>query len=360
MSSLLNAGIAVLALVVAATPAAPARSNPAPSAPGWYRVEGGPRTSCAFGKPFAFYVRAGDPHKVLLFLRGGGACWSGATCDSCGHATFEWDVPPLEGVERLTGLFDREDARNPARDFTAVFVPTCTGDIHLGDRTVTYSDSADACRPNPSFVVRHAGAADAGDAVAWMFAHLPGVRLALIAGESAGAISSPLYAGRVARHYPRARVVQIGDAAGGYLSRGPDPIFKVWAADQVLGREPGFDADSIGANSVGVYVGAAHAAPQVTFAQVNHVADAVQTRYLAMTGATAPLARVMEENLATLHRRVPRFHSYLAPGDGHGIIRGADFYTTAVNGVKLTDWVAALLEGRPMADVGVMPVTDTH
>jgi len=44
-------------------------------------------------------------------------------------------------------------------------------------------------------------------------------------------------------------------------------------------------------------------------------------------------------------------HSYTAPGKGHGILEWPKFYKIEVNGVRLVDWVQALIAGRPLADV---------
>jgi hypothetical protein len=43
-------------------------------------------------------------------------------------------------------------------------------------------------------------------------------------------------------------------------------------------------------------------------------------------------------------------HSYTAPGDGHGIVVGGEFYEMEVDGVTLVDWVGALLAGEPFPD----------
>ena len=41
---------------------------------GWTKIEPGGETRCAHDTPFAFWVRAGDPQKLLLFFQGGGGC----------------------------------------------------------------------------------------------------------------------------------------------------------------------------------------------------------------------------------------------------------------------------------------------
>jgi hypothetical protein len=48
-------------------------------------------------------------------------------------------------------------------------------------------------------------------------------------------------------------------------------------------------------------------------------------------------------------RLLPALHT--APGQGHGILEFEAFYALEVNGVKLVDWIAALIAGEPLDDV---------
>jgi hypothetical protein len=44
-------------------------------------------------------------------------------------------------------------------------------------------------------------------------------------------------------------------------------------------------------------------------------------------------------------------HSYTAPGENHGVLDLDTFYEIEVNGVRLVDWVEALLAGETLDDV---------
>jgi hypothetical protein len=44
-------------------------------------------------------------------------------------------------------------------------------------------------------------------------------------------------------------------------------------------------------------------------------------------------------------------HCYIAPGEGHRHLERDEFYETEVNGIRLVDWVDALLGGEPLDDV---------
>jgi len=107
-----------------------------------------------------------------------------------------------------------------------VFVPYCTADVFLGNHTVTYATPATDSGPPRSIGIQHWGSADADSVMNWVYAHFQGPALVFVTGSSAGAIPSPLYASRVAQHYPKARVVQLGDAAGGYRAKAINDILK--------------------------------------------------------------------------------------------------------------------------------------
>jgi hypothetical protein len=63
------------------------------------------------------------------------------------------------------------------------------------------------------------------------------------------------------------------------------------------------------------------------------------------------LLTVIDANEAAIETSGVVLHSYTAPGRGHGILEWPRFYEMHVNGVRLVDWVHALIAGQPPADV---------
>ena len=49
--------------------------------PGWNVIEPGGDTVCSDGTPYKFFVRPGAADKLMVYFQGGGACWTGGTCD---------------------------------------------------------------------------------------------------------------------------------------------------------------------------------------------------------------------------------------------------------------------------------------
>jgi hypothetical protein len=63
------------------------------------------------------------------------------------------------------------------------------------------------------------------------------------------------------------------------------------------------------------------------------------------------LLAVMDANEAAIEEAGVVQHSYTAPGNGHGIFEWPAFYELEVDGVRLVDWVDALIAGEPLDDV---------
>ena len=75
-----------------------------------------------------------ESDRLLIVLEGGGACFDPVSCagvanqDGYGETKFTRDTTGV--LSR--GIFDRDDETNPFRDFSFVYVPYCTGDVHGG------------------------------------------------------------------------------------------------------------------------------------------------------------------------------------------------------------------------------------
>jgi hypothetical protein len=320
---------------------------------GWNRIPGRFGTGCAHDSTFAFRVRPGLPDKVMIFLNGGGACWRAAECDPRGKPTYTMTSDSANDVSVRTGIFDVANPANPVRDYTMVFIPYCTGDVHLGTREVEYQ-STNAKGVTRTFAVRHGGAANVEAVLDWVYTNLKSPRVVFVTGISAGAIPSPVIAAKIARHYPRARVVQLGDGAGGYHTDAVPNLLAGWGATEYLQEDAAFRSlDSADFSFERLYVASARVASRVHFAQVNTTEDATQLYFLTLLGVKGtPLAKFLATDLAEVRDVVPWFRTYTAPGKAHTILRSNAVYTTTVDGVLFRDWLEQLINGESVEDVG--------
>lgn len=98
-----------------------------------------PDARCANDSPTGIGVNLNSAStKVLIFMAGGGACWSTATCKTFQLAVNldGYDKTKFDADKAVTqpavGVFDRNDSNNPYADWNLVYVPYCTGDVHSG------------------------------------------------------------------------------------------------------------------------------------------------------------------------------------------------------------------------------------
>src|SRR5450759_1807076 len=320
---------------------------------GWNRIPGRLGTGCAHDSTFVFRVRPGLPDKVMIFLNGGGACWRAQECDPRGRPTYTMTSDSANDASVRSGIFDVANPANPLRDFTMVFIPYCTGDVHLGTREVEY-ESHDAKGATRTFAIRHGGAANVEAVLGWVYTNLRSPRVVFVTGVSAGAVPSPVIAAKVARHYPRARVVQLGDAAGGYHAPAVPNLLAGWGATAYLQDDAAFRSlNSADFSFERLYVASARAAPRVHFAQVNTAEDATQLYFLSLLGIKGPpLVNLLATDLAEVRNGVPWFRTYTAPGKVHTILRSNAMYSTTVDGVLFREWLDGLVNGESVEDIG--------
>lgn len=319
-------------------------ADPQPAPADWVMIEPGGETLCATGTPFRFHVRAGDPSRVMLFLNGGGACWSGDLCDLATEPTPYTPFADMASNDPalLEGVFDTANSENPFLGWTQVFVPYCTGDSHLGSKDVTYSTSTGG-----EATIHHRGKTNVQAALDWLYANRPDAKRVFVAGGSAGAIASPYYAAVVADHYPAAQIVQLADGSGGYRAPGIAGVLEAWGAFDGAPAWPELAAiDPATATTEDFFRVTAARHPGVKLARFDNVDDQVQQDFLGLLGSGEPVRALVEANNAELAQDIPAIRTYAAKGDAHTALRFDAFYSTTAGGVDLADWVRDLAEGR--------------
>ena len=302
----------------------------AQDASGWTPVTPGGDALCARGTPYTFFVRPGDPSKLLIFFQGGGACWNDETC-APGSGLFDDVVEGGEAGAFSQGIFDPTNPENPLAGYSTVFVSYCTGDYHLGTKTVDYATGT----------VDHKGYVNATAALNWTFVNYPHPSDVVVTGCSAGAIGSIYYTPTIARRYRSAHLTQFGDAGIGVINPG-------WGGFDVWGTRSRRAAPDQFVSSL--YASAARSYPRDRFGEYTSYNDGVQTNYYSLTGAVIAWPLAMDSLIDGL-QRYHNFRSYVAPGGEHCIAPTDRFYSENVNGVRFRDWFAGLVAGSPIDSV---------
>jgi len=157
-------------------------------------------TRCGNGSAYAFWLRlapAGAPAwRVATDMQGGGVCLSESDCSGVSPGLFTAEEGQPGG-----GYMSSSAAVNPFHDWTRLFLPYCTQDLHIGGGTTSVF---------PSLTVHRYGAVNARAALRYLrdvlWAELeasdpegwhPDRLRVLFSGESAGAFGS-MYN----HHYP--------------------------------------------------------------------------------------------------------------------------------------------------------------
>jgi pectinacetylesterase len=154
--------------------------EPSSLEPGWNDVVG---MVCADGSTTGIGVSPGTRNRVLVVLSGGGACWSETACNANQRSFGSIDFAIVSAATAGT-ILDRSLPGNPFSDWTYVFVPYCTGDVHAGgDVTRTYGAKG---------TWRHHGRANLEAALARVAAAMPAPEKVVVAGSSAGGFGALL------------------------------------------------------------------------------------------------------------------------------------------------------------------------
>jgi Pectinacetylesterase len=326
--------------------AAPPEESGGDAPAGWERVKPGGDCECSDGSEFNFWVREASPEKVVLFLQGGGNCFSAETC-APERGIFDRTVDAEDHPSGAGGIFDFADERNPFADYSVVFVPYCTGDVHVGNAVTQYE---------PGLTVHHKGFVNGTAALDHLVAAFPGATDVVVAGESAGSVPSPLYAGLVSDRLPDARITVLADGSGASPDS-PDlnrRLADAWGADTTIPSWPenaGVTAEPWSAHQL--FISSGRHDPDIVFARHDYAYDEQQAVGLAVIfeSGVQDLLSLIDGHETQIEDAGVNLLSYIAPGDEHTVLTDERFYSESVNGESLVEWVTALIAGEPAEDV---------
>lgn len=310
----------------------------------WEEHVPGGDCQCGDGADFRFYSRVADPEKVMLFFQGGGACFSLATCnpDDPSYTTVATGLQPESG----SGVFDFENPDNPFRDWSMVFVPYCTGDVHLGDNTNTYG---------PGVTVNHKGYVNGKAAFDYMVEAFPDATEVFVTGSSAGGVPSPLFGGLASDAYPDAEIAVLADASGVYADNPAVnvAIGNLWGAYNNVPDWPENEGLEPADYSIpGLFVQSGLHDPDIRFARYDNAYDDVQQSFSSLAGLSdGDLLDIIQANEAGIEDAGVPVASYIAPGTDHTILGYDGMYDLEVDGVSFLDWLNGFVAGEETPDV---------
>ncbi len=171
-----------------------------------------PESRCGNGKPTGIGV---NPHagatRMVIFLQGGGACFDGTTCWGASPTAVNiasgYDAASFAGEFTIDAeAFQRGAAQNPFKDAIYVFVPYCTGDVHVGTNIAQYQFNG-AAKPTYHFGGKNVDLFSASLAAAFK-----GLDRVWLMGVSAGGFGTWLNQDFVVRAFGGIRVDLVDDS----------------------------------------------------------------------------------------------------------------------------------------------------
>ena len=371
-----------LALAVASWPADAQRTRgralPAQTAGPWTRyenlqpvlgVDGKMHEATCSGYPgtdpsFSFWAKRGAENNLVVFFDGGGACWDDLTCTfpmtEAPDQVLQFYAPaisPTRNPAGFDGIFRTDLAANPVRDWSFVYIPYCTGDVHLGSGTRQYTNVGPPRLPlPPTFEIRHRGFDNFMVVLDWMRRNVGAPQKILVTGSSAGGYGASGNFPWIKEAFPAAEVHVIADASQGVTPPAFDsgnPGRNSWSptlAPWIYGVDPS------PVRSADILLRAAEYYPGVRVAQFTTRFDGVQIGFYAAAELTTapggscrnPLVDWNQQMVATLGGYIgtaPNFRYYVPRGTYHTIMGQPEFYSESTGSVAYADWVAAMLQG---------------
>ena len=307
-----------------------------------------PESRCMNDTPTGIGVNLNpDSRNVVIYLEGGGACFNSFTCASVAH-TNGFNASTMASVASQygsLGLFDRNDAANPFRDWNYVFVPYCTGDIHaganlagLGGRTMT-------------------GYTNMGHYLQRLSPTFPDAETVMLTGSSAGGFGAAYNYDRVAQAFGSRRVLLLDDSgpplSDTYLNPCLQQLLRdTWSLDDTL---PADCADCRQPDGGGLVNLATHVAikyPDRRAGLVTSNRDGVIRTFYGFGYPTcssiAPMPEAVfnegiDELVGTILAPYQNFRGFVIEGGVHVWLLDPLGGTTS-GGVTLSDWIGDMLD----------------
>jgi hypothetical protein len=290
--------------------------------------------------------------KVMIYLEGGGACFNEVTCG----------LNPANSAdqrgEKTAGLFSRANARNPVRDWSHVYVPYCTGDVHAG----TNADGAVEGVPGTQQFVGRKNMEAFLERIVPTF---PDVSQVLLTGISAGGFGAAANAALVQRAFGQVPVRLIDDSGPPMSGQYLPPCFlgalrSAWGLDGSVLADCGAacpDADDYLVDFSRYLAGRLVDAKAGVIETTN---DEITTLFFGFAENDCAGLGVMPEEtfragLLDFRTRMggsPGFGTYFITGTQHTWLGGDSLYTQSTGGVPLIDWVRDIAEGTAATHIG--------
>ena len=319
----------------------------------WTYVEV-PGTVCMSGDTAGFGVSLNpDSKNVMIYLEGGGACFN----DLCDFSAFSIPfIPPIDGI------FNRDNPGNPVKDWSMIYVPYCTGDIHGGDKDTELGGKTRYFH----------GYRNIGKYLQQWVPTFANAENVLLTGISAGGFGAGLNAAQVTEAFGPGPQMIVIDDSGPPLSKDviapclQQTFREVWGLDQTVLAACGADCPDPNDFASGFLSHVLSTYPETRFGLFSNTADLVIRTFMGFgwgngqhdncggTATNVP-AQVYEDGLLALRAAhedraatyyVGQNHFGYNFGLNHTVLRSPSFWTTNIDSIQVSDWVGHVIKGQ--------------
>lgn len=313
---------------------------------------------CAFDTPFHFFAKRGSENKLLIYYQGGGACWNYLTCGFLQTFDSSVDLSGSDNPNNVSygGFGNPSHPLNPFANWSVVFVPYCTGDLHFGDADRTYTVGG-------TVTVLHRGYHNARVVEKWAREHFVNPTEIFVTGTSAGAYGALFNAPLHHDVWPASVFSVLGDAGNGVIT--PDFLaneFPTWNfIAHVPPAIPGVIAAMQGGGMASYVAAVANYFPNTAWAQYTTAFDGGtggQTGFYNVmlnpnnvfqwpnwwNASCAWNAAMVQQAITTYAAAPANYRYYIGAGSRHGMWFLNKVYTDQSGGESMTivDWIQAM------------------
>ena len=323
---------------------------------------------------YSFFVRHGDPRKLAILFDGGGTCFDANTCVGtalAGGPIYSQKVDEtVESLAFIGGVGDNNNPDNPIADYTQVFIPYCTGDLHTGANDKTYLLPFDGSVI--PWEIHHRGADNVAFVLRWLDEYYGDLgvvpRKVFLTGLSAGGYGVVYHTPAIADRLPwRTRLRVLADAASGVITENFYSLALsengAWSAldnlHPVLAGAFSAGPDQI---IIEIYKALGSTYPRARFGQYTTALDTTQIAFfnidknindpskwadpaeLALAGFEWSLRARTYQILTAL--QVWNYRFYLGAGADHTVLASDKFFTEDSARRSLVDWLDDMINRR--------------
>jgi hypothetical protein len=314
-----------------------------------------PDTRCRDGSTAGINLNLNSASdKVMIFLQGGGACFDFITC-----LANPANAAAMRGAQN-GGVFDRNNMQNPVRDWNFVFVPYCTGDVHLGTNE---NGMVQGVAGAQKFV----GRLNMEKYLHRIVPTFPNASQVLLTGVSAGGFGAAASAELVQWAFGDVPVNAIDDSGPPMSSEFLPACLQgrwrtLWGFDESFLKQCGDDCPNPDDFSIDYSLHVARKFPNALGGLIETTSDSVISLFYGygandcMPPSSPVPPETFRAGLLDYRERISavtdKLGTYFITGSGHTWIAGNGFYTQEVSGVRMVDWFADIVNGVGTSHVG--------